>query len=247
MSIPTTIKSTLSPLAKPIWAPVKALFAQIWAPVKAFAIRAALALVVCGEAACLVHLSALLAPHWSDFVLSNEQRAEARLTRMWFQKFDEVAAAHGYELKEEGPPTELVRAKISTAAAEQDVEPALARAVGHTESRFNDSAKSKMGAIGHMQVMPENAEPYGTTPAKLWKVDVNAKTGVAILRDCLDKVGGNYELALVCYNAGPGNLDKAIAKAKSRSWTKIRPFLPAETQQYVPRVMARLQHERILS
>jgi membrane-bound lytic murein transglycosylase D len=50
---------------------------------------------------------------------------------------------------------------------------------------------------------------------------------------------GDWDLVLASYNAGPGNVTKAIRRSggKQNYWN-IRPFLPQETQGYVPAFIA---------
>lgn len=110
------------------------------------------------------------------------------------------------------------------------------------ESALNPNAKSRMGATGLWQFM------YGT--AKQYKLDINTyvdersdpvkstEAAVKYLRDLYD-VFGNWELALASYNAGPGNVSKAIRRAGGETdYWKIRRFLPKETQGYIPAFIA---------
>jgi membrane-bound lytic murein transglycosylase D len=50
---------------------------------------------------------------------------------------------------------------------------------------------------------------------------------------------GDWLLALAAYNGGPGNVSKAIARSggKKTFW-EIKPYLPKETQNYVPKFIA---------
>jgi membrane-bound lytic murein transglycosylase D len=50
---------------------------------------------------------------------------------------------------------------------------------------------------------------------------------------------GDWNLALAAYNAGPGNVNHAIKRSggKTTYW-EVRPFLPQETQGYVPNFIA---------
>jgi membrane-bound lytic murein transglycosylase D len=58
----------------------------------------------------------------------------------------------------------------------------------------------------------------------------------------LKKLYGMYEdwnMALAAYNAGPGNVNKAIRRSGGKmTYWEIRPYLPRETQGYVPNFIA---------
>jgi membrane-bound lytic murein transglycosylase D len=50
---------------------------------------------------------------------------------------------------------------------------------------------------------------------------------------------GDWNLALAAYNAGPGNVNKAIRKSGNKTtYWEVRPYLPKETQGYVPNFIA---------
>jgi soluble lytic murein transglycosylase-like protein len=98
------------------------------------------------------------------------------------------------------------------------------RAVVQVESAFNPYALSPKGAQGLMQLMPATARQFGVTNA--YNPAQNVKAGVAYLRQLLDRYGGNEELALAAYNAGPG----AVAKYGER----VPPY--RETRNYVTRI-----------
>jgi soluble lytic murein transglycosylase-like protein len=115
----------------------------------------------------------------------------------------------------------------AAAAAAYKVPHALLMAVMHVESRFNPQARSSVGAIGLMQVMPPTGRRYGVHQ-NLADPAVNIDVGVRYLKDLLLLFNGNEQLALAAYNAGEG----AVIK---HGW-RIPPY--AETQAYVPRVMS---------
>lgn len=121
----------------------------------------------------------------------------------------------------------LYDAAIEEHAAAHRVRPELVRAVIQVESAFNPRARSYKGAMGLMQLMPETAADLGVTNA--YDPEQNIRGGVAYLRQLLDKFGGNEELALAAYNAGPG--------AVTKYGDAIPPY--RETQQYVDKVRAR--------
>ena len=55
----------------------------------------------------------------------------------------------------------------------------------------------------------------------------------------LHEIYGDWNLALAAYNAGPGNVNKAIKRSGGkRTYWEIRPFLPREKQGYVPNFIA---------
>ena len=86
-----------------------------------------------------------------------------------------------------------------------------------------ESARSKAGAVGVMQLMPKTAKELGVDP--LIPED-NVRGGVMYLKKMYDKYQ-DPTLALAAYNAGPGRLDKALKSGQGISG------LPRETQNYV--------------
>lgn len=92
---------------------------------------------------------------------------------------------------------------------------------------------SPKGALGENQVMPATIKDpgFGVTPARDESPDEIARVG----REYLDKMYQRYqnpELALAAYNAGPGALDKILAKAQ-KAGVDWRTILPQETQEYL--------------
>lgn len=53
-----------------------------------------------------------------------------------------------------------------------------------------------------------------------------------------DRYGGNWELAMGAYNCGEGNVDRAIARAGRSDFWAAYPYLPTETRNYVPNILA---------
>lgn len=115
--------------------------------------------------------------------------------------------------------------QIQAAAAANNVDAALIRAVISVESGYNPSAVSKAGAVGLMQLMPETARRYNVTDRH--DPDQNIHGGAQYLRDLLRMFNNNLQLTLAAYNAG----EQAVMKYGNR----IPPF--RETLAYVPKVM----------
>ena len=119
-------------------------------------------------------------------------------------------------------------AGVPAIAAEAKLDPHLLHAVIWAESRCNPVAVSPKGARGLMQLMPGTARQYGVTDS--FDPLQNIRGGARYLRDLLDLFGGNVELALAAYNAGP----RSVVDARMR----IPPY--RETLAYVPAVLKRL-------
>lgn len=109
------------------------------------------------------------------------------------------------------------------------------------ESALNPRAGSWVGASGLWQFMPATGAEYGLRKNELvntfYDPMSNADAGARYLRD-LYRQFGDWNLAISAYNCGAGNVNKAIRKAGTKNYWKLRPFLPKETQAYVPSFIA---------
>jgi len=111
---------------------------------------------------------------------------------------------------------------IRSLGEENQVEPALIKAVVMVESAFNPRALSPKGARGLMQLMPETARLVGCR--NMYDPLDNLAGGTRYLKQMLIRFGSR-RLALAAYNAGP----RAVSK-----YNGVPPY--QETQQYVRRV-----------
>ncbi len=120
---------------------------------------------------------------------------------------------------------------VSDAAEQFDLDPALIRAVIHAESAFNAKARSKVGAIGLMQLMPATAKELGVSDA--YDIKQNILGGSQYLAYLLKRFDNDIDLACAAYNAGPTTVTK---------YQGIPPY--PETQAYVERVKILLKRYR---
>jgi hypothetical protein len=99
-------------------------------------------------------------------------------------------------------------------ALEADIDPDIAFGLVRTESEFNPTAKSHVGAIGLTQLMPATARWLrpGTTTEDLHRPEVNMAIGFKYLRELIDKYDGDRRLALLAYNRGPGTVDRVLKR-----------------------------------
>lgn len=112
------------------------------------------------------------------------------------------------------------------------------------ESGFDPYAYSHGSAAGLWQFIPGTARMYGLKQ-DWWhdeRRDVRASTRAALdfLGDLADDFQGDWLLALAGYNAGPGNVRRALRR-NDRHGRPLEFFslnLPGETLTYVPRLLA---------
>jgi len=102
---------------------------------------------------------------------------------------------------------QAAEAWIQEAAAMNNIDPNLLRALIKQESSFNPNAVSPVGAIGYAQLMPETAKEL---KVKIEDPRDNIMGGAKYLRQMLDKFDQNEILALAGYNAGPDRARKAL-------------------------------------
>ncbi len=113
-----------------------------------------------------------------------------------------------------------------------NVDPRLVVALVVVESGFQPLARSRVGALGLGQLMPETARVLGVNPIDPTQ---NLYGSIRYLRSNLDRFGWeNVHLALAAYNAGRGAVER---------YEGIPPY--AETQWYVVNVTS--LYRRLLS
>ena len=111
------------------------------------------------------------------------------------------------------------------------------------ESNLSIRATSRMGAVGLWQFMPATGKNLGLEINSLVdeRCDVLKSTRAACkFLAHLYKVYGDWTLAIAAYNCGPGNVNRALARAgqNCKTFWDIYDYLPRETRGYVPKFIA---------
>lgn len=116
--------------------------------------------------------------------------------------------------------------------------------LAQAESTWKANALSYMSAKGVWQFMPETGAAYGLNQ-DFWideRSDPEKATRAAAkyLRSLSDYFGGNWILAMAAYNTGPMNVDRAVQRTGYDDFWEFyrRGFLPRETRNYVPIILA---------
>ncbi|MFW5759830.1 MAG: lytic transglycosylase domain-containing protein, partial [Cyclobacteriaceae bacterium] len=143
-------------------------------------------------------------------------------TRMIMQRKDIYFPIFEKKLAEHGLPDELKYLSI-------------------IESGLNTRAKSRVGALGLWQFMPYTGKIF-----KLHQdlyIDERMDPAKATEAACqylkqLYMIFGDWELALASYNAGPGNVRRALRRSGKDNFWDAYHSLPRETRSYLPQFVA---------
>lgn len=133
------------------------------------------------------------------------------------------------------------------------LEPALVLALIRQESEFYTKARSSVGALGLMQLMPATARQTARSIGMAYNrnrltsdPEYNLRLGQAYLAQLLTRFDGSYILALAAYNAGPARAERWIREFGDPRdpavdpvlWIERIPF--SETRNYVQRILESL-------
>jgi soluble lytic murein transglycosylase-like protein len=104
------------------------------------------------------------------------------------------------------PLPKSLRADFVAATRATSLPLGLLASVAYVESRFSTDAESQAGALGVMQLMRSTADSLHLDPLD---PSSNVLAGAVYLQQLLARYGGDLELALAAYNAGPTAVDRA--------------------------------------
>ncbi|HOW77234.1 MAG TPA: transglycosylase SLT domain-containing protein [Candidatus Competibacteraceae bacterium] len=168
----------------------------------------------------------------------------ARLAHRWDWRYQAMAtvarAGHWDDLELRFP---LIYRDRVLASAASPVDPAWVYAVIRQESSFRSDARSPVGALGLMQIMPATGrqiarELRDADPPDLLQPETNIRYGAHYLQQILQRLQNNPVLATAAYNAGPNKVMQWLPSGDPTPadvWAETIPY--RETRAYVQRVM----------
>jgi membrane-bound lytic murein transglycosylase D len=110
------------------------------------------------------------------------------------------------------------------------------------ESGLRPTVKSRVGALGLWQFMYRTGLYFGLKENSYVDERMDPEKATDAACRYLKKlygIYGDWNLALAAYNAGPGNVNKAIRRSgNKKTYWEVRPYLPQETRGYVPNFIA---------
>ena len=114
--------------------------------------------------------------------------------------------------------------------------------LGQVESMWKPTALSTAAASGLWQFIPSTGERFGLRRTAYVdernSFEKATRASARYLKFLANRYRGNWELAMAAYNSGEGNVDRAIRRAGVNSFWAAYPYLPQETRNYVPNILA---------
>jgi membrane-bound lytic murein transglycosylase D len=161
---------------------------------------------------------------WIDFLKGDN----AEKTELWLERQGKYAPMIRAELRRRGMPEDLLYLAL-------------------IESGFSPKAYSKAAASGLWQFIAETGRRYGleVSPEVDERRDPIRSTSAALeyLQELYNRFGSWY-LAAAAYNTGENRVDRILreraggARGDDALFWKIAPYLPRETRDYVPLMLA---------
>ncbi len=114
--------------------------------------------------------------------------------------------------------------------------------LAQVESAWKPAAVSSAAASGLWQFIPGTGTRFGLQRNAYVdernSFDPATRASARYLKFLANRYGGNWELAMAAYNSGEGNVDRAIKRAGVSNFWLAFPYLPQETRNYVPNILA---------
>jgi len=114
--------------------------------------------------------------------------------------------------------------------------------LGQVESTWKPTALSWAAASGLWQFIPGTGARFGLQRTAYVdernSFDEATRASARYLKFLAARYNGNWELAMAAYSSGEGNVDRAIRRSGSMNFWSSYQYLPQETRNYVPNILA---------
>ncbi|MFO1392524.1 MAG: transglycosylase SLT domain-containing protein [Steroidobacteraceae bacterium] len=148
-----------------------------------------------------------------------KQGVTAYRLAMYAKRFKQI---HNPVKGEDEKRFEATKALFFEYGAKYGFDPVMLAAQGYQESRLNQNAKSHVGAVGVMQLMPATGKELGVGDIRL--VEPNIHAGARYMDQLMERYFKDAKFneqnrtlfAFAAYNAGPGRIQQMRKLAESR-------------------------------
>ena len=162
-------------------------------------------------------LAAVLTDYYASHI--KKQNLFAARMKQYYRKIKQIRDSYG---KEDEKRFEATRALFRKYGDQYRFDPLLLTALGYQESRLDQNARSRTGAVGIMQLLPSTAASLKVGDIR--KIDSNIHAGAKYLDQLMSRYLADADFdetnrslfALACYNAGPGNIVRMRKEAQKR-------------------------------
>src|ERR1043166_5116669 len=114
--------------------------------------------------------------------------------------------------------------------------------LAQVESSWKPTALSSAAASGLWQFIPGTGFRFGLERTAYVdernSFDEATRASARYLKFLANRYHGNWELAMAAYNSGEGNVDRAVRRAGVENFWEAFAYLPQETRNYVPNILA---------
>ena len=114
--------------------------------------------------------------------------------------------------------------------------------LAQVESTWKPTALSWAAASGLWQFIPGTGSRFGLQRTAYVdernSFDEATRASARYLKFLANRYNGNWELAMAAYNSGEGNVDRAIRRSGVMNFWASYQYLPQETRNYVPNILA---------
>lgn len=187
--------------------------------------------------------------HTATRQMTNDERVDAaKLVQLWGWAEQSILTMASTDQRDDLSlrfPL-LYQQQVMNYSRREEINPAWTYGVIRRESAFVQDARSPVGAVGLMQLMPATAKYVSRNMpkkyrgrGKLTQADTNLALGTRYLRKMLKRFAGQTVLATAAYNAGEHRIMRWLPEENTldaERWIENIPF--RETREYVTSVLA---------